>query len=271
MVLMTTPANWYPDPSQRFQMRYWSGNDWTEHVSNDGVAALDPLPAGGPPQGVVEADRVRQQVTERAGIVGAAAGGGTLFTEAVLVVNQKAKIIEVTNQYTVFNAAGTQICTVNEVGQSTAKKVLRVLTNVDQFLTHKYEIRDNAGQLQMGLHRPAKFLKSSVIVSGADGTEIGSIVQENMIGKINFGFMVGGQKIGAIKAENWRAWNFSIEDASGREVARVTKTWEGMLKAAFTTADNYVMQIHEQLPQPLLSLVVASALCIDTALKQDDR
>jgi hypothetical protein len=39
----------------------------------------------------------------------------------------------------------------------------------------------------------------------------------------------------------------------------------------FTTADNYVVQIHEQVPQPLHSLVVASALGIDTALKQDSR
>jgi uncharacterized protein YxjI len=285
---MTTPANWHPDPTQRFQMRYWNGTDWTEHVSNNGVAAVDPLPSLNPAmatQGVgtadwaaqnaanaaIEADKIRQQVVEKAGIVGSGAGGGTLFTEAVLVVNQKAKLIEVTNQYTVYNSAGTQVCTVNEVGQSAAKKVLRVLTNVDQFLTHKYEIRDNAGQLQMGLHRPAKVFKSSVIVTGASGQEIGTIVQENMIGKINFGFMVGGQKVGSIRAENWRAWNFSIQDASDREVARVTKTWEGVLKAAFTTADNYVLQIHEQLPQPLLSLVVASALCIDTALKQDDR
>jgi hypothetical protein len=39
----------------------------------------------------------------------------------------------------------------------------------------------------------------------------------------------------------------------------------------FTSADNYVVQIHGRLAQPLLSLVVASALSIDTALKQDDR
>jgi hypothetical protein len=39
----------------------------------------------------------------------------------------------------------------------------------------------------------------------------------------------------------------------------------------FTTADNYVLQISERAPEPLNSLVVASALSIDTALKQDDR
>ena len=39
----------------------------------------------------------------------------------------------------------------------------------------------------------------------------------------------------------------------------------------FTTADNYVLQISERASEPLNSLVVASALSIDTALKQDSR
>jgi len=54
-------------------------------------------------------------------------------------------------------------------------------------------------------------------------------------------------------------------------VARITKTFEGVAKTMFTTADNYVVQIHAELPQPLLSLVVAAALSVDTALKQDAR
>ncbi|MCU1346223.1 MAG: hypothetical protein JWL70_2489 [Acidimicrobiia bacterium] len=32
----TTPAGWYPDPSGRFEMRYWDGNGWTEHVARGG-------------------------------------------------------------------------------------------------------------------------------------------------------------------------------------------------------------------------------------------
>ncbi|MBJ7509274.1 MAG: scramblase, partial [Ilumatobacteraceae bacterium] len=70
---------------------------------------------------------------------------------------------------------------------------------------------------------------------------------------------------------NWRAWNFRIEDASGTEVARITKKFEGIAKTLFTTADNYVLNIHRPLEQPLISLVVAAALSIDTALKQDAR
>ena len=84
--------------------------------------------------------------------------------------------------------------------------------------------------------------------------------------------MVGGQSIGSINAQNWRAWNFSIQDGSGQEVARITKTWEGLARTMFTTADNYVVQIHQRLPQdPLRAIVIASAVTVDTALKQDSR
>ena len=27
------PAAWYPDPSKRFELRYWDGSEWTEHVA----------------------------------------------------------------------------------------------------------------------------------------------------------------------------------------------------------------------------------------------
>jgi hypothetical protein len=36
------PANWYADPSGRFELRYWDGNAWTEHVSRAGQQYTDP-------------------------------------------------------------------------------------------------------------------------------------------------------------------------------------------------------------------------------------
>jgi uncharacterized protein YxjI len=326
--MSSTPANWYPDPMGRYQVRYWDGTNWTEHVSTNGATALDPIhpvapqaneavpastavdptpaaqpsdqvnqfvqpdaqqqqqlyvqpaqamPAGAQPVVLPSAtpDKIQAQVQgdghRGAGVAQTGTGGGTLFSEPVLVVNQKAKVFEVTNQYAVFDGAGRQIASVNQVGQSAAKKVLRVVSNLDQFMTHKLEIRDNAGQLWMSITRPRKVFKSTVVVENPQGQEVGRIVQENMIGKIHFGLESGGQPIGSIRAENWRAWNFSIQDHAGTEVARITKTFEGKLKTLFTTADNYVLQIHYELPQPLLSLVVASALSVDTALKQDSR
>jgi hypothetical protein len=36
------PAGWYADPSSRFELRYWDGTTWTEHVSRGGQQFTDP-------------------------------------------------------------------------------------------------------------------------------------------------------------------------------------------------------------------------------------
>jgi uncharacterized protein YxjI len=274
---VTSPPGWHPDPHQRHELRYWDGSTWTEHVSDGGRAGVDTPNTLAVTTSSTTAERIREQVTgsgsRGAGIDLRATpgGGGTIFTEPILVVNQKAKLIEVTNQYAVFDRNGTQLGFVTQVGQSTAKKILRVVSSLDQFLTHTLQVCDMTGNVLVQLTRPAKVFKSTVVVTDANGAELGRIVQQNVIGKIHFGLESGGHTYGSIQAENWRAWNFSVQNHEGREIARVTKTFEGVAKTLFTTADNYVVQIHEPLQEPLRTLVVASALSIDTALKQDSR
>ncbi len=36
------PAGWYADPAGRFELRYWDGTAWTEHVSRSGQQYTDP-------------------------------------------------------------------------------------------------------------------------------------------------------------------------------------------------------------------------------------
>jgi hypothetical protein len=119
--------------------------------------------------------------------------------------------------------------------------------------------------------------KSTVVVMREDGTTVGQIVQENLGmlapvfgGKFNVRFRMeaDGQTLGSINTESWQAWDFSIQDPSGNEMARITKTWAGFTKETFTKADNYVLEIHRSLEDPLLSLVVSAALTVDTVLRQ---
>ncbi|WJV45164.1 phospholipid scramblase-related protein [Streptomyces flavofungini] len=290
-----TPAGWYPDPQGASQLlRWWDGSQWTDHTNQAPQDATAQAAAQGrqapqeqgqaaefgkaqvsaqafPAAPAADPAKVQRQVQQQAGVNPTSQGGGTLFSEPVLVVNQKAKLIELTNEYSVMDQSGNQLGSVVQVDQSAIKKVARFVSSLDQFMTHKLEIRDAHGTPQLLMTRPRKFMKSRVIVERPDGQVVGEIVQQNVIGKINFAMNVNGQQVGAIKAENWRAWNFSIVDHADNEVARITKTWEGLAKTMFTTADNYVLQIHYQLPDPLLSLVVATALTVDTALKQDAR
>ncbi|MBB3676712.1 phospholipid scramblase-related protein [Modestobacter versicolor] len=248
------PPGWYPDPAGGAGTRWWDGQGWTEHVQQPPAPA--PVPV--------------QQAAPQAFPQGGGWPRSVLLEQPVLVVSQKTKLIELTNEYAVFDGNGQQQGAVVEVGQSTVKKAVRLLSSFDQFLTHRLEVRDATGPVLV-LTRPAKLVKSRVQVARPDGSPVGEIVQANAFGKIRFDLVVGGQLLGAIQAENWRAWDFAITDGSGREIARITKKWEGLARTVFTTADNYVVQVHQRLEEPLASLVLASALTVDTALKQDDR
>ena len=108
------------------------------------------------------------------------------------------------------------------------------------------------------------------------GTALGSVQPRldsmveglDKIGHARFGLEAGGQRLGSIGAEDTRQWDFVVKDPNGSEVARVTKTWAGWAKERFTKADNYVVEMHRPLEDPLRSLVVAAALAIDFELKE---
>ena len=159
------PASWYPDPEHRAELRYWDGGTWTDHVSTGGVQSTDPIPVAKPTKldrldsaltvgNEGRADRIEAQLTgtgfRGAGFTGkVAGGGGTIFDEPVLVVNQKAKLIELNNEYGVFDQNGQQLAMVNQVGQSALKKAMRLVSSLDQFMTHTLHITDPSGQVLM--------------------------------------------------------------------------------------------------------------------------
>jgi hypothetical protein len=189
-----------------------------------------------------------------------------------IIINQKAKLIELVNEYLIRDEAGRDIGLIRQEGQSKLKKVARFISSLDQFMTHRLAAYEPDGRRVLELVRPAKFTKSKVLVADGAGNPVGEIRQQNVFGKIRFGLHDHlGQKLGEIRAENWRAWNFAIVDIAESEVGRITKTWEGFAKTMFTTADDYLLDIRSGLTGPLRTLAFASAIGVDTALKQDAR
>jgi len=189
-----------------------------------------------------------------------------------LVVNQKAKLVELTNQYLIRDPEGNELGHVEQEGQSKLRKVVRFVTDVDQFLTHTLGVYDANGTKLLELTRPRKVFKSRLLVKDGAGRQVGEIKQENVFGKIRFD-LVGsqGQTLGKIKAENWRAWDFSIQDVTDREIGRIDKKFVGIAKAIFTTGDNYVVDISDEVHGDLRLMALGAAVAVDTALKQDAR
>lgn len=283
------PAGWFPDPFSRYEHRYWDGVQWTEHVGSQGSQSVDaPLvappsqavlqsaavvaPSHGPTPSSATNKKVQRQL-QKLGVGDLTqVGGATLFTEQVLVVNQKAKLFEKKAVYEVFNQHGQKVGGVREYGISMS----RVAVGRENS-TKRFQIVDAEERPVLTLTRPATVLKSKVAVMRADGTSVGQIAQENfgvmasvLGGRFNIRFRMeaGGETLGTINAESWRAWDFSVQDSAGNEIGRITKTWAGFGKENFTKADNYVLEMYTQLQDPLLSLVVSAALVVDTVLKQ---
>ena len=195
-----------------------------------------------------------------------------LLEADVLVVNQRAQLIELTNEYYIRDPDGNDVGVIRQENQSKARKLLRLVTKVDQFLSIQLGVYDAAGQRVLQITRPPAFLKSTLSVADGTGVEVGRIVQQNVIGKIRFALVTpDGAPVGEIRAENWRAWDFAILDPAEREMGRISKKWAGLGKELFTTADNYVFEVsRSDLPLHVRQLMLATAASIDTALKQDN-
>ncbi len=196
----------------------------------------------------------------------------TLLDTSEFFVNQKAKLVEMTNEYKIRDTEGNEIGAIRQEGQSKLKKVARLVSSLDQFMTHTLAVYDAGGDKVLQLTRPRKIMKSKLLVEDGSGSPVGTIAQRNMVGKIRFGLEdAQGQALGEVRAENWRAWDFAIVDQAEREVARITKRWEGLTKTMFTTADDYFVEIDPSLRGSLRLLAFAAAAGVDTALKQDAR
>lgn len=102
--------------------------------------------------------------------------------------------------------------------------------------------------------------------------------KDNLIGKFKQQFFsIGGKfnildmndKVVCTLKGKWTSWDFKFVK-EGHEFAHVSKKWAGFGKELFTTADNYMLQIDNSVPQDnrLRHLILAAVMCIDMVLKE---
>jgi len=197
-------------------------------------------------------------------------GTGTLLDEPVLLVEQRAGLLETSGDYEIKSTDGDPLGSVRQVDQSQARQLVRAFSKFDKYMTHKFEVLDADGNVVLRLTRPAKLRKSKILIEDGAGNEVGRIAQENTMGKIRFRLEAGDERVGRIKGKSRSDWDFVVTDADDNEVGRITKSFAGLSKAFLRGDDNYVVGMHRRLDDPLRLLVVAAGVGIDTALHLDD-
>lgn len=121
--------------------------------------------------------------------------------------------------------------------------------------------------LQLGLGG-LKGAAASGAMAGVQERMDSAVEGWDKVGHARFGLESAGHRLGSINAESVKAWDFNVQDPEGKEIARITKNWAGWTKERFTKADNYVVEMHHPLKEPLRSLVIGGALAIDVELKE---
>jgi hypothetical protein len=84
-----------------------------------------------------------------------------------------------TNEYVITGEDGAELGAIRQEGQSKARKLLRLVSSVDQFLTTKLTVYAVGAKI-LELVRAAKVFKSIVEIRESNGTLVGKIVQENV-------------------------------------------------------------------------------------------
>jgi uncharacterized protein YxjI len=185
------------------------------------------------------------------------------------LVKEKVGMFKAANNYDIFDPeTGEEIihCREERIGPIT--KMLR-FTDWKTLTPFHVELRTPSGEPILGVQRGISLFLSQVNVLDEEDERIGGFKQKL--------FSVGGafRVLGADDRElcnlqgSWTGWNFKFMSGN-TELAHVTKKWSGLGKEMFTSADNYVLQISDDVPpdNPIRELVMGAVMCIDMVLKE---
>ena len=147
-------------------------------------------------------------------------------------------------------------------------KMLR-FTDYKRMTPFDVEIRTPDGQPVLRVRRGVSIFLSNVRVYDEADQFVGGFKQKFFsIGGSFDVLSTEGQVLCTLKGK-WTGWDFRFLSGD-TELAHVSKKWAGLGKELFTTADNYILEISDQVPpdNPVRILIMAAVMCIDMVLKE---
>ena len=186
-----------------------------------------------------------------------------------MLVKEHLGLFKSASNYDVYDlAGGEKLLECREPHLGWLTKALR-FTDYRRNTPFDVHVTDNEGNLVVQVKRGISIFLSKVDVIDGSGVRLGGFSQK--LFSIGGAFKVldnAGNEVCQLKGK-WTSWDFQFL-AQGVELARVTKKWQGIGKEMFTTADNYVLQISENLPpeSQTRKLILAAVMCIDMVLKE---
>ncbi len=192
-----------------------------------------------------------------------------LLNRNMFLVKEHVGMFKATSNYDVFDPeTGEELLQCREEQLGMLTKIFR-FTDYKRMTPFDVQIRTSAGEPVLRVKRGFSLFLSKVDVLDENHQRIGGFQQK--LFSIGGAFSVLGKNnepMCDLKGK-WTSWEFRFL-AGDNELAKVSKKWSGLGKEMFTSADNYMLQISEQVPQdnPVRQLILAAVMCIDLVLKE---
>lgn len=192
-----------------------------------------------------------------------------MLSKNLFLIKEHVGMFKAANNYDVYDPDNGNIvmeCREDKLGIFT--KILR-FSDYKRMTPFDVRITDAKGNQVVRVTRGISIFLSKVKVLDANDHVIGGFNQKL--------FSIGGaftvmdakeQPVCELKGK-WTGWDFRFMDGD-RELAHVTKKWNGIGKELFTSADNYVLEIANDIPadDTARQLILAAVMCIDMVLKE---
>lgn len=191
----------------------------------------------------------------------------TLAHHDKLAVRQRRELLEVfsgwetRNRYEIDGADGQPLYYAAESGGGIGAFFLR------QWLGRKrpftLDVVDPGGNKMLSLKRPFRFWLSRAEVYDGSGTLLGTIRQRFAFFRRIYTVEGPAGGVGAeLYGPFFKPWTFEVR-VRGNTVGKIAKRWSGLLKEAFTDADNFGIEMGPSVEERLRPLLLAATFLID--------
>lgn len=184
-------------------------------------------------------------------------------------IKEHTGMFKAANNFDIYDPENQQMlmtCREEKLGIFT--RILR-FTDYKRMTPFNIVVSSTSGEKVLTVKRGTSFFLSKVEVLDE---------HDNVVGKLKQKLFSFGGKFSVLDAnENflfslkgkWTSWDFKFMKDE-LEFARVTKKWAGIGKEFFTSADNYILKVEDQVPQDnnIRVLLLGAVLCIDMVLKE---
>jgi len=192
-----------------------------------------------------------------------------VINKNLFLVKEHIGLFKAANNFDIYDPEnGELILECREPNLGWITKLLR-FTDYKRMTPFDIQIKTPDGQRIVRISRGISFFLSRVEVRDENNDLIGGFKQKFLSIGGRFDVLDKNDESICTLSGKWTGWDFYFKRGD-QEFAHVSKKWAGIGQELFSSADNYILEIAEEIEadHDVRKLILAAVMCIDMVLKE---